>query len=416
MKNFLNGLLNVFAENRMVSSTPTESKQPLSYISPCDNGALPFFRFNQGSAMNLSTAYRCIELISDSIGTLPVQVKRLGRRGKTNVLDNHPLVKIIYDKRNRITKFMLFKLIVQAVITKGNSFVYIERAQDGTPTSLRYLEPQDVTVNYNKQTNDLYYLANKVSSRRIEPKDMLHFVKNSYDGVNGVSLLTYASRTLKLANDTESSALRFFGSACNLSGIIKMTGNPTQDQMVNAKQTWQLIANDGLAVMKGNMDYIPVQLSASDSQLIESRQYNVQDICRFFGVSPVLVGDLTHASFSTIEAIQNEFLTHTLAPYISMIEDELNRKLISDDNLYINLDETAILRTDKQQLAQYYSTLLNTGVLSINEVRKELGYNEAEGLDEHHIPYNAAAQSSLTNDTQIVNKTDINKNTEDNNI
>ena len=129
MKNLLNGLLNVFAENRMASSTPTESKQPL-YINPCDNGALPFFRFNQGSAMNLSTAYRCIELISDSIGTLPVQVKRLGRRGKTNVLDNHPLVKIIYDKRNRITKFMLFKLIVQAVITKGNSFVYIQRAQE----------------------------------------------------------------------------------------------------------------------------------------------------------------------------------------------------------------------------------------------------------------------------------------------
>ena len=412
MKKFLNGLLNVFAENRMASSTPTESKQPLNYINPCDNGALPFFRFNQGSAMNLSTAYRCIELISDSIGTLPVQVKKLGRRGKTNVLDNHPLVKIIYDKRNRITKFMLFKLIVQAVITKGNSFVYIERAQDGTPTSLRYLEPQDVTVNYNKQTNYLYYLANKVSSMRIPPSDMLHFVKNSYDGVNGVSLLTYASRTLKLANDTESSASRFFGSACNLSGILKMTGNPTQEQMTSAKQTWQLIANDGLAVMKGNMDYIPVQLSASDSQLIESRQYNVQDICRFFGVSPVLVGDLSH-SLSTIEAIQNEFLTHTLAPYISMIEDELNRKLITDDNLYINLDETAILRTDKQQLAQYYSTLLNTGVLSINEVRKELGYNEAEGLDEHHIPYNAAAQSSLTNDTQNVNKTNTNTKTED---
>ena len=412
MKNFLNGLLTVFAENRMASSTPTESKQPLQYINPCDNGALPFFRFNQGSAMNLSTAYRCIELISDAIGTLPVQVKKLGRRGKTNVLDNHPLVKIIYDKRNRITKFMLFKLIVQAVITKGNSFVYIERA-NGTPTSLRYLEPQDVTVNYNKQNNDLYYLANKVSSRRIPPSDMLHFVKNSYDGVNGVSLLTYASRTLKLANDTESSALRFFGSSCNLSGILKMTGNPTQDQMVNAKQTWQLIANDGLAVMKGNMDYIPVQLSAADSQLIESRQYNVQDICRFFGVSPVLVGDLTHASFSSIEAIQNEFLTHTLAPYISMIEDELNRKLISDDNLYINLDETAILRTDKQQLASYYSTLLNTGVLSINEVRKELGYNESEGLDEHHIPYNATAQSALSNDTKNVNKTDTNTKTED---
>lgn len=393
-------------------------KQKLEYINPCANGGLPFAKFlDRGTALNLSTAYRCVELISDSIGTLPFQVKKVGRKGKSNVMENHPLVKIVYDKENRLTKFMLFKLLVQSVILKGNGFAYIKRATDGTPIGLRYLEPTDVTINYNKQTNELYYLANKVTPGRINPKDMLHFVKNSYDGVNGVSLISYASRSLRLANDTESSASRFFGSGCNLSGILKIMGNPTQEQMLDAKNTWNVVNNDGLAVMKGNMEYTPIQLNATDSQLIESRQYNVQDICRFFGVSPILVGDLSHSSFSTIEAVQNEFLTHTLAPYISMFEDELNRKLVTQDNIYINLDETAILRTDKQQLATYYNTLLNSGVLSINEVRKELGYNEVEGLDEHHIPYNSTAQSALgndlTKDTLSVNETNTNTKTED---
>lgn len=390
-------------------------KQKLEYVNPCANGGLPFAKFlDRGTALNLSTAYRCCELIADSIGTLPFQVKKVGRKGKSNVLENHPLVKIIYDKENRLTKFMLFKLLVQSVILKGNGFAYIKRAADGTPIGLRYLEPTDVTINYNKQNNELYYLANKVTPGRINPKDMLHFVKNSYDGVNGVSLISYASRSLRLANDTESSASRFFGSGCNLSGILKIMGNPTQEQMLDAKNTWNVVNNDGLAVMKGNMEYTPIQLNATDSQLIESRQYNVQDICRFFGVSPILVGDLSHTSFSTIEAVQNEFLTHTLAPYISMFEDELNRKLVTQDNIYINLDETAILRTDKQQLATYYNTLLNSGVLSINEVRKELGYNEVEGLDEHHIPYNSTAQSALgnnlTKDTLSVNETNTSQN------
>lgn len=390
-------------------------KQKLEYVNPCANGGLPFAKFlDRGTALNLSTAYRCVELISDSIGTLPFQVKKVGRKGKSNVMENHPLVKIVYDKENRLTKFMLFKLLVQSVILKGNGFAYIKRANDGTPIGLRYLEPTDVTINFNKQTNELYYLANKVTPGRINPKDMLHFVKNSYDGVNGVSLISYASRSLRLANDTESSASRFFGSGCNLSGILKIMGNPTQEQMLDAKNTWNVVNNDGLAVMKGNMEYTPIQLNATDSQLIESRQYNVQDICRFFGVSPILVGDLSHTSFSTIEAVQNEFLTHTLAPYISMMEDELNRKLVAQDNIYINLDETAILRTDKQQLATYYNTLLNSGVLSINEVRKELGYNEVEGLDEHHIPYNSSAQSALgndlTKDTLSVNETNTSQN------
>ena len=390
-------------------------KQKLEYVNPCANGGLPFAKFlDRGTALNLSTAYRCVELISDSIGTLPFQVKKVGRKGKSNVMENHPLVKIVYDKENRLTKFMLFKLLVQSVILKGNGFAYIQRANDGTPTSLRYLEPTDVTINYNKQTNELYYLANKVTPGRINPKDMLHFVKNSYDGVNGISLISYASRSLRLANDTESSASRFFGSGCNLSGILKIMGNPTQEQMLDAKNTWNLVNNDGLAVMKGNMEYTPIQLNATDSQLLESRKYNVQDICRFFGVSPILVGDLSNSSFSTIEAVQNEFLTHTLSPYISMFEDELNRKLVTQDNIYINLDETAILRTDKQQLATYYNTLLNSGVLSINEVRKELGYNEVEGLDEHHIPYNSSAQSALgnnlTKDTLSVNETNTSQN------
>ena len=390
-------------------------KQKLEYVNPCANGGLPFAKFlDRGTALNLSTAYRCVELISDSIGTLPFQVKKVGRKGKSNVMENHPLVKIVYDKENRLTKFMLFKLLVQSVILKGNGFAYIQRANDGTPTSLRYLEPTDVTINYNKQTNELYYLANKVTPGRINPKDMLHFVKNSYDGVNGISLISYASRSLRLANDTESSASRFFGSGCNLSGILKIMGNPTQEQMLDAKNTWNLVNNDGLAVMKGNMEYTPIQLNATDSQLLESRRYNVQDICRFFGVSPILVGDLSNSSFSTIEAVQNEFLTHTLSPYISMFEDELNRKLVTQDNIYINLDETAILRTDKQQLATYYNTLLNSGVLSINEVRKELGYNEVEGLDEHHIPYNSSAQSALgnnlTKDTLSVNETNTSQN------
>ena len=78
-----------------------------------------------------------------------------------------------------------------------------------------------------------------------------------------------------------------------------------------------------------------------------------------------------------------------------MIEEELNRKLVSGENLEINLDETAILRTDKSQQASYYSTLLSMGVLSINEVRKELGLNEVEGGDNHNLAYNDVSKSNI---------------------
>ena len=154
-----------------------------------------------------------------------------------------------------------------------------------------------------------------------------------------------------------------------------------------------------MAVLQGNMDYKPIQLSAADSQMIESRQYNVQDIARFFGISPVLLGDLSHSSYSTLEAVQNQFLLQTLQPYITMIEDEFNRKLLlpSESNLTINLDETYLMKSDKTATATYYSTLIDKGILCINEVRRELGYSEIEGGDKHIIPY------TTINDNQINN-------------
>ena len=145
------------------------------------------------------------------------------------------------------------------------------------------------------------------------------------------------------------------------------------------------------------MDYKPIQLSATDSQLLESRLFNVQDIARFFGVSPVLLGDLTHSNYNTIEATQNQFVLHTLMPYIVMIEEEFTRKLIkpSEEGLEVNLDETAILKADKSAMASYYSTLLQNGVLCVNEVRKELGFSPIEGGDKHTVAYTDISQNTI---------------------
>jgi HK97 family phage portal protein len=81
----------------------------------------------------------------------------------------------------------------------------------------------------------------------------------------------------------------------------------------------------------------------------QSRQFNVEDIARFFSISPILLGDLSHSSYSSIEATNIQYLSYTLNPYIVMIEQELNRKLVgSGSNISINLDETEILRTNTE--------------------------------------------------------------------
>ncbi len=368
-----------------------EEKRELEYIS-CTSTALPFGQLlNNYSAMNISAVYRATELISESIAMLPIKIKITDKEHKEE-LESHSLNLVFQNKYGLMTRFNFIKLLIQSVILKGNGFAYIDRAEDGTVKALRFLESNDVNIFYKKgKEESLYYTCNYIKGK-IEPINMIHLVKNSYDGVNGVSLISYASRSINLANSTENSANNFFKSGCNLSGVLTVQGQLTDRQKNDIRTSWnQAYTNggSGLAILQGNMEYKPIQLSASDSQLLESRSYNVQDIARFFGINPILLGDLSHSSYSTLEAAQQEFLLHTLQPYIVMVEEEFTRKLTkpSEKNIEINLDETAILKTDKSALAKYYSTLLQNGVLCVNEVRKELGLSPINGGDKHVLPY-----------------------------
>lgn len=105
-----------------------------------------------------------------------------------------------------------------------------------------------------------------------------------------------------------------------------------------------------MCVLEGNMDFSPITVSPSDAQLLETRQFNVIDICRFFGVSPVKAFDLSKSSYSTVEATELAFLTDTLAPLLEKIELEFERKLYKPsekDSIDVRFDTATLLRADK---------------------------------------------------------------------
>lgn len=389
---------------RFFGKEKKEEKRELQYVGCNASGALPFFpSSNTNSAMNLSAVYRAVELISNSIATLPIKILISDESGN-NEAETHPLNYVFSDRNtdNLISKFTLFKLLVQSVLLRGNGFALIER-KGNRVNSLRYLEPNDVQIVFDKVRNTLYYDVPLIK-KRVEPQDMLHFVMFSYDGIKGLSVLQNAARSLSIAHASENAAKGFFDNGMMINGILKVQGPVNQRQREDLRAAWNetYTANgSGIAILQGNMDYQTIQLSAKESQMLESRQFSVTDIARFFGVSPILLGDLSaKTNLNTFEALQNDFLVHTLQPYIVMIENELNRKLLkqSETNLSITLETNEILRIDKAAQSNYYSTLISSGVLSINEVRKEIGYNGiGEDGDKHVIPYTDINQNLINN-------------------
>lgn len=396
-------LMNLFKRNQ---GNTQENRSVDCTCNPCNyySDGLLFGQFmNQCQAQNLSVVFRCVDLISDSIANLPIEVKKIDDK-HGDVLEEHPITYLFDDKDNVISTRRMLKLLMRDVLLKGNGFCYIER-ENNIPKRLRYLEPKDVQVVFDKFRYKVsYQVPLLMKNKLVDANDMLHFFKLSYNGFEGVSVLTYASRSIDIANQTESTAKQYFANGGMLSGIITVNSNLSEQQRKQIRESWNNTygagASGGVAVLQGNMTYQQLSSNAADSQMLESRNYAVKDIARFFGISPILLGESDGSSYKQLESVQQDFLTNTLQPYINMFEDEFNKKLTKpfDKTVEVNLDETAILKTDKTATAQYYNSMLTTGVLCIDEVRKELGY-EKIGLTDHIIPFTDTSMNKLGNDT-----------------
>ena len=394
---------NIFSKNKKVEQRSLDDVYFGSNLGLQFNGNSSF---TSGYAMRLSSVYRAVDLISDSMAMLPLEVQIIDQDNFKQKLVNHTTYSLLNKQPSPLmTRYTFIKLLVTSVMLNGNGFAYIKRDNKGNAIELQYLRPETVTINYNELTNVLSYYCAQVKGI-IEPCNMIHLVKYSKNGVEGISVLANAANSLGLSWDTEVQARNFFKNGCNLSGLINSTTNLTAKQKQEIKDSWNSSMNGtggGIPVLEGNLNYQSVSISSRDAQLLESRQFNLTDIARFFGLSPVLLGDLSHSSYSTIEATQLQFLSQTLQPWIELIEQEFSRKIFrpSENNLTINFDETKLIKTDKSALATYYQTLFNISAITPNEIRKELGLSAIDGGDQTYIQLNMSTLNNIDQEKNI---------------
>lgn len=392
-----------------------KEKRDLEYIS----FSLPNPKLDlQVSPLALSAMFRGIMLISDSISTLPFSVKKVNE-GNVIKMYKHPLNLIFTDKSEMNLTFQQFiKLIVQEMLLKGNSYAYVYRNNDGSVKKLRFLRNDDVIIDYNEITDKLFYKCSKVTKGKIEPVNMLHFKKFSYDGINGISIVKMAWRVLKISTAAEQSALATFESGGQKIGYLKSSVPISAEQKQQVLNDWNNAYGGSasgdysrIAVVGNNLDYHSISSSSDETELLSTRQFSVDEIARFLGISPVLLGDLSHSSYNTIEAALLQFLSQTLSPYIILIECEMSKKLFkpSEADLRVDIDDYAVLLSDKATLSNYYSTLVSNGIMSINEAREALSLPVKEGADELLIPFTDLAQNTVGNPKEQEQQEELSK-------
>ena len=382
-------------------------EQPsISYEQQVANALnFPFLNFNE-SPYTLSAFHRCVELISSSVANLPISVLFIDRQGNKKQRNNHRLNVVFQNML--LTRYQFIHNLVKDVITSGNAFAYIHRDNGGNVKQITYLQPSEVQVVYNKQRGELYYQIPSISKQqKIEPYDIIHLVQNSKDGIVGTSTLSLMNRTLKGAGYAEKTALNLFeNNGQSPRGILTVESQLTKAQREDIKEKWASnLSSNGVCVLQGNMRYQSLSATANDQQLLESRKFHQEQICQFLGIPPQLLG---MGEPKNIEELTNQFLTFTLQPIITLIEEEFTRKLFapSEKNFRIDLDENSMLRMSKSAQAAFFSSMIERGILSINEVRSELGYESiGEQGNKHIIPFTDIEQNTINNsDTQEENE------------
>ena len=390
---------NIFKQEKRSNDLP--EVKPQEPVLPNDPAAASvIFRGYtlDGAATSLSAFFAAMELISNSVAQLPILVKNQG------VIDKGHNLNFLF-KDMLVTKFMFMKAMIKDVILYGNAYAYIERANDGTPINIIYCENGTVNIFYNKSKQELSYSVSFINKKsRVEPINMIHLYKNTNDGVKGISLSAYAQAVLKLAQATDKAASKYYSSGCALQGALTIKGSRrgAKEQARQAFQDTHSGKGSGLVILDDDMSYQQLSANANDSQMIEARQFNVAEIARYFNINPILLGDNSGATFNSIEYANIEFIFHTLQPYISLIEEEFNRKLVKPSEqgyITIDIDEKFLLKGDMKATSEYLSKLTNAGILTINEARSYLDLKPVEGGDEVHIPYSDVSQNTINQNT-----------------
>ncbi|EJD6709284.1 TPA: phage portal protein [Serratia marcescens] len=328
-------------------------------------------------AMQLSAVWACIRLLSESVSTLPMKVYRREADGSRKLAQDHPAYQVLCRRPNlEMTPSRFMLMVVASICLRGNAF--IEKKMIGRKlVALNPLLPQNMVVK-RLDTGQLQYTYTEDGKKRVIPVDrMMHIRGFGLDGVCGMMPLSSGRDVFGAAMAVDESAAKIFENGLQTSGYISSKVALNKEQRERLRKYLAAFAgskNAGkMMVLEGDLSYQNVTMNPEDAQMLESRAFSIEEICRWFRVPPFMVGHVTKQSSwaSSVEGMNLIFLTNTLRPLLVNIEQEISRCLLdSDEDYFAEFSVEGLLRADSVGRAAYYTTALQNGWMSRNDVRR----------------------------------------------
>lgn len=356
---------------------------------------------NATTAMRSSAVYACVALIAGAIASMPKPIFERTKTGREAV--EHPYWWLINEEPTPcFSAYAFWEYLVSCKLLRADAYAYIVRNGAGVPQELVPV-PWPNVIAEKKNRRLVYYIELDGEYIGVDQDDMLHFPSLGFDGVKSQSVIKLAAKqAVGVSLAAEEFAGRFFSNGTRPDFALKHPGNPTREQVSLLREMFaerhQGIGRSHLpAVLTGGMDIAELTMSAEDSQLLETRKWQIIDIARAFGVPPHMIGETekTSAWGTGIEQMSIGFVRFTLNRHLRPIEQELNRKLWPNSPRYfVEFNRDGLLAGDSKAEAEYFTKALggpgNRGYMTVNEVRRIKNLPPIAGGDSLYTPENAS--------------------------
>lgn len=368
---------------------------------PASSGA----RVNEQSALGVAAVTACVSLLSNMIAKLPIYLYQETKGGPKEI-DNHPAAHLINKAPGELhTAFELRQLMETGKGLGGNGYARVFRDEYFVPRAIQWLAPCDVKPKLVPRANGENMLMYKVEGQEqlLTRADIIHVRGFSRDGICGISPISILRESIGTALAQTTAAGSLIRNGAKFGGFLHSDAILNQDQLndareeFNAKYTGALNAGR-IPVLNGTFKFTAVNgMSMVDAQFLESRRFELQEIARIYQIPAFLIGDTTSSTTwgSGIEQQTLGFLNFCLDPHLVAWEQALGITLLSGEELrsgyYFKFDRDELANVALEARANFYQTMRNIGVYSVNDVRAKLNEPLLEGGDDYTQPFNANA-------------------------
>ena len=358
------------------------------------------------TALQTSGVYACVQVIAQSIATLPCHLYRRREDGGEEIARDNPLDYILHDQPNpEMTAYSFYETLTAQIALWGNAYAQIIRDGAGRIVELYPLQAAKMQV-LRDNAGELYYQYTQSGDSKnpgkvvnLRPAEVLHVPGMGYNGIVGFSPITIARRSIGMTIAAEKYGGNFYKNGARPSGALEYPGQLKDPEKV--RKSWNAVYggsdNSGkVVILEEGMKYTPIAMSMADAQFIENRKYQLNDIARIYRIPPHMIGDLEKATFSNIEHQSLEFVKYTLAPWVQRWEQAMKRCLLTQKekteySMRMNVD--GLLRGDYQSRMNGYAVARQNGWMNANEIRALENMN--------HIPAELGGDDYLINGNMI---------------